>query len=467
MKRPLTVLVAAGAALVYLVIAGSSGVSHAQTMRHARFMSFVDTPPSLTVEQSSYKPGGSPTVDFFVYSDPANEAIARMTIFSPNGYSSNISQAPGTRLGQAVAFVKAGAIGGSLVPLAGPVVGGNPSDPTIMAAPHQCPRAGPSRVADAEAGEAEGKGREVLGQALARDHRPEPGQHQALHVRRQEDQAGADGNLRRNRRRGRPQWSDQGQGHLFVQPVLQEDQVQEEASALHPGALRELRAHRQLRGPVAHRPPDPVQGHRPRSDDEQPGQDQAAQAREEEAALGTLPEGLRRRSPSAFHRQLAVSRPLVPRARVVARGVAGGPERERGQRRPGAGVAVRDDLGALGKADELPYLLRRRGLSRRDVETLVLEQPRAGDVRLAGIARRAGAARVLLGGAHVEDRQVGVVEPVSNLLPGRHRLEAGLEARLRLLQLDRPGLDLAGPRGDPAGQDRDVRVSGELGCLRR
>ncbi len=127
MKRPLTVLVAAGAALVCLVFAGSSAASHAQTMRHARFMSFVDTPPSLTVEQSNYKLGGSPTVDFFVFSDPANEAIAKMSIFSPNGYSSNIGQAPGTTLGQAVAFVKAGALGGSILPLAGPVVVGNPS----------------------------------------------------------------------------------------------------------------------------------------------------------------------------------------------------------------------------------------------------------------------------------------------------------------------------------------------------
>jgi len=101
-------------------------------------MSFADTPPSLTVEQSNYKLGGSPTVDFFIFSDPANEPIAKMSIFSPNGYSSNISQAPGTTLGQAVAFVKAGKLGGSILPLAGPVVVGNPSDATLMAASQQC-----------------------------------------------------------------------------------------------------------------------------------------------------------------------------------------------------------------------------------------------------------------------------------------------------------------------------------------
>jgi len=138
MKRTLSVLFAAGAALACLVFAGSSAASHAQAMRHARFMAFSDTPPSLTVEQSNYKVGGSPTVDFFIFSDPANEATAKMTIFSPNGYSSNISQAPGTTLGQAIAFVKAGALGGSILPLAGPVVVGNPSDSTIMAASQQC-----------------------------------------------------------------------------------------------------------------------------------------------------------------------------------------------------------------------------------------------------------------------------------------------------------------------------------------
>ena len=69
MKRTLSVLVAAGAALACLVFAGSSAASHTQTMKHARFMSYTDTPPSLTVEQSNYKLGGSPIVDFFIFSE--------------------------------------------------------------------------------------------------------------------------------------------------------------------------------------------------------------------------------------------------------------------------------------------------------------------------------------------------------------------------------------------------------------
>ena len=94
--------------------------------------------PSLTVEQSNYKVGGSPTVDFFIFSDPDNDPTAKLTIFSPSGYSSNISQAPGTTIGNAVAFVKAGALGGSILPLAGPVVVGDPSSASIKAAAQQC-----------------------------------------------------------------------------------------------------------------------------------------------------------------------------------------------------------------------------------------------------------------------------------------------------------------------------------------
>jgi hypothetical protein len=136
MKRTFSVLVAAAAALVCLAFAGSSA---AHTSRSALKPMFVaGNEPSLTVEQTSYKLAASPTVDFFVFSDPSNEAIAKMSIFSPSGYSANISQAPGTTIGQAVAFVKAGALGGSILPLAGPVVVADPTNSTIMAQSQQC-----------------------------------------------------------------------------------------------------------------------------------------------------------------------------------------------------------------------------------------------------------------------------------------------------------------------------------------
>ena len=83
--------------------------------------------PFLTVEQSSYKVGAASTVDFVVFSDPANDATAKMQIFSPAGYSATLGHAPGTVLGKAFALVKANALGGAILPLAGNVVVGNPA----------------------------------------------------------------------------------------------------------------------------------------------------------------------------------------------------------------------------------------------------------------------------------------------------------------------------------------------------
>jgi hypothetical protein len=94
--------------------------------------------PFLTVEQSSYKVGAASTVDFVVFSDPANDATAKMQIFSPAGYSSTLGHAPGTVLGKAFALVKANALGGAILPLAGDVVVGDPTNATLMGASMQC-----------------------------------------------------------------------------------------------------------------------------------------------------------------------------------------------------------------------------------------------------------------------------------------------------------------------------------------
>jgi len=129
-------------------------------------------------------------------------------------------------------------------------------------------------------------------------------------------------------------------------------------------------------------------------------------------------------------------------------------------------VAVRDDLGPLRQADELadpPRLVRPPG---RREEAVDLEVARAGEVALARVARVAAAAGELLVGADVDDRQALVGETVAQLLPRRHRLEPRLEARPRLLQLDRALLELARPGGHASGQDRDPRVPGEQRRLR-
>ena len=58
--------------------------------------------------------------------------------FSPAGYTANLTAAPGTKIGSVLAVVKAKALGGALLPLAGDVVVANPTDPAIVAAATKC-----------------------------------------------------------------------------------------------------------------------------------------------------------------------------------------------------------------------------------------------------------------------------------------------------------------------------------------
>ena len=117
--------------LLLVVAAGLLGVAFAPSAMAA----FT---PDLTVQQSSYKVGAGTTAGFVITSDPANDPIAKMTIFSPAGYGNTLSQAPGTTIGKALAYVRAGALGGTILPLAGNVVVGNPADPALMASSQVC-----------------------------------------------------------------------------------------------------------------------------------------------------------------------------------------------------------------------------------------------------------------------------------------------------------------------------------------
>ncbi len=94
--------------------------------------------PSLTIEQSSYKVGGATTADVFIFAPQNDDPTAKLTIFSPAGYSAVLTQAPGTKIGAVVALVKAKALGGALLPLAGDVLVANPADPAIQAAALRC-----------------------------------------------------------------------------------------------------------------------------------------------------------------------------------------------------------------------------------------------------------------------------------------------------------------------------------------
>ena len=100
--------------------------------------SFAAYAPSLIIEQSSYKPAAAPTIDVFIAISPNDDPTAKMTIFSPAGYTANLTAAPGTKIGSVVARVKAKALGGALLTLSGDVLVANPADPTIQAASTQC-----------------------------------------------------------------------------------------------------------------------------------------------------------------------------------------------------------------------------------------------------------------------------------------------------------------------------------------
>ena len=117
--------------LLLVVCAGFLGLAFASP-------AFAAFSPDLTVQQSSYKTGAGTTAGFVITSDPANDPMAKMTIFSPAGYGNTLTQAPGTVIGKALAYVKANALGGTILPLAGNVVVGNPADPTLMASSQVC-----------------------------------------------------------------------------------------------------------------------------------------------------------------------------------------------------------------------------------------------------------------------------------------------------------------------------------------
>jgi hypothetical protein len=94
--------------------------------------------PSLTIEQSSYKLGGAATADVFIAVPKDDDATAKLTIFSPAGYTATLTASPGTKIGKVVAIVKANQLAGALLTLSGDVVVANPADATIVAAAAQC-----------------------------------------------------------------------------------------------------------------------------------------------------------------------------------------------------------------------------------------------------------------------------------------------------------------------------------------
>ena len=117
--------------LALLVCAGFGGLAFAGP-------ALAKYDPSLTIEQSSYRLGAATTVDVFIAISEDADPTAKLTIFSPAGYSANLTAAPGTKIGSVLAIVRAKALGGARLPLAGDVLVANPNDATIKAAATRC-----------------------------------------------------------------------------------------------------------------------------------------------------------------------------------------------------------------------------------------------------------------------------------------------------------------------------------------
>ena len=117
MKRSLRLALLLCASFIGLAFAGSALAAYK---------------PSLTMEQSSYKPGARITADVFIFSSKDDDPTAKITIFSPRQYSSSLTAAPGTKIGRVAALAKVNDLAGGLFGLAGDVVVGNPADPAIQ-----------------------------------------------------------------------------------------------------------------------------------------------------------------------------------------------------------------------------------------------------------------------------------------------------------------------------------------------
>jgi len=144
MKR-IRLLLLAAVAMLCLVLAAAALAGSGTTRLAVHQVSLKPTaregytsPPELAVQQASYKLGAATNPGIVFASSDTNDATAKMTIFSPAGYASNLTQTPGSTVGRAFALIKAGALGGAVLPLSGPVVVGNPADATLQAASTQC-----------------------------------------------------------------------------------------------------------------------------------------------------------------------------------------------------------------------------------------------------------------------------------------------------------------------------------------
>ena len=123
MKKSIRLALLAGACFLGLAVAAPA---------------LADCRPALIMEQTSYKLGAPITADVFLAIPKDDDATAKVTIVSPNGYDANLTQAPGTEIGNVTAQVKAKQAGDAVFTLGGKVVAADPANATLQAAALRC-----------------------------------------------------------------------------------------------------------------------------------------------------------------------------------------------------------------------------------------------------------------------------------------------------------------------------------------
>lgn len=94
--------------------------------------------PTLAISPGSLAAGGAGANTIKFTSSAADDATAKITIYAPLGYTVNLTQAVGAKIGKVNAQIIAVALGGALLPLTGDIVVDDPAKYTAAAASVAC-----------------------------------------------------------------------------------------------------------------------------------------------------------------------------------------------------------------------------------------------------------------------------------------------------------------------------------------
>jgi len=94
--------------------------------------------PTLAISPGNLSTGGAGANTIKFTSSSTDDATAKITIYAPLGYTVNLSQAVGAKIGKVNAQIIAVALGGALLPLTGDIVVDDPAKYTAVAASVAC-----------------------------------------------------------------------------------------------------------------------------------------------------------------------------------------------------------------------------------------------------------------------------------------------------------------------------------------